>query len=297
MSLALHHVVKSYADTTAVKGLSFEVERGEIFGLIGPNGAGKTTTMRMIIGMIKPDEGWITWLGEPLQASFNDRIGYMPEERGLYRRSRVLDTIVFFAKLKGLSKKTALAEAHRWLEKTELSAYATHRLEALSKGMQQKIQFICTVLHKPELVILDEPFSGLDPVNQNLMRAWIRELADAGMTVIFSAHQMTHVEKLCRRICMMHHGVPVLHDTIAAIRRRHDDGRIRLTGSAEALREVQNTMAWSSLHISDQVLDGIPPAPMSFNQILQRIATLDGIEGIERVHPTLEDIFLKVTKD
>jgi ABC-2 type transport system ATP-binding protein len=237
--LDVQHIVKSFESVQAVKGLSFSVEQGQVFGLLGPNGAGKTTTIRMIMQIILPDSGAIRIFDRPLEPSLTDRIGYMPEERGLYKKMKVIDAIVFFSEIKGADPATVRQEAKRWLVKLDLAEWAEKKVEELSKGMQQKIQFICTILHKPELIILDEPFTGLDPVNVNLLKDVMLELKNTGATIIFSTHQMEQVEKLCDAICLINKGEAVLHGPLSEVKAKFGKGRIqmRYEGKAAFLKD------------------------------------------------------------
>ncbi|MBD3161279.1 MAG: ATP-binding cassette domain-containing protein [Candidatus Eisenbacteria bacterium] len=220
-AVAVHAVTKTFGDARAVDGLNLSVPRGAVFGLLGPNGSGKTTTIRMILQIILPDEGSIEVLGAPLDEKGKQRIGYLPEERGLYRGMTVGDQLVFFGQLRGLSASAARDRSHRWLERFDAVDWFGRKVQELSKGMQQKVQFIGTILHDPDLVILDEPFSGLDPVNTRLLKDVMLELRDRGCTVIFSTHQMEQVERSCDSICLMNKGRAVVQGEVAAIRRDH----------------------------------------------------------------------------
>jgi ABC-2 type transport system ATP-binding protein len=218
----VRNVTKRYGAYTAVRDLSLMVPRGAVYGLLGPNGAGKTTTIRMIMSIIMPDEGKIALFGS--QGSGKDlshRIGYLPEERGLYRKMKVIDLLVFLAEIKGVNRSTAKQGALEWLERLGLADWALKKADALSKGMQQKVQFISTVLHNPELLILDEPFAGLDPVNSQVMKDTVVELARGGTTVLFSTHIMEHAEKLCSAVCIIARGAKVVDGPLAEVKRRH----------------------------------------------------------------------------
>ncbi len=201
-TLVLDHVSKSFGDFTAVSDLSLQVRPGRVFGLIGPNGAGKTTTIRMIVNITAPDSGRVELFGQTMSTSLQDRIGYLPEERGLYKRMKIGEQLRFFAELKSLRGAEAEKRIDLWLKKLDLFSWKEKRTKELSKGMQQKVQFITAVIHDPDLVILDEPFSGLDPVNVELMRDTILEQKAAGKTIILSTHQMEIAEKLCDDVCM-----------------------------------------------------------------------------------------------
>jgi len=218
----VRNVTKRYGTYTAVRDLSLMVPRGAVYGLLGPNGAGKTTTIRMIMSIIMPDEGKIALFGS--QGSGKDlsqRIGYLPEERGLYRKMKVIDLLVFLAEIKGVERRTAKQGALEWLERLGLADWALKKADDLSKGMQQKGQFISTVLHKPELLILDEPFAGLDPVNSQVMKDTVVELARGGTTILFSTHIMEHAEKLCSAVCIIARGAKVVDGPLAEVKRRH----------------------------------------------------------------------------
>ncbi|HXV86469.1 MAG TPA: ATP-binding cassette domain-containing protein, partial [Gemmatimonadales bacterium] len=218
----LQGVTKRFASHLAVRDLSLSVSAGSIYGLLGPNGAGKTTTIRMILNIIAPDQGSVTLFGAPGSGrDQSNRIGYLPEERGLYRKMRVSDLLVFLAETKGMARAAARMEAHQWLERLGLGAWEQQKLDALSKGMQQKVQFISTVLHRPDLVILDEAFAGLDPVNAQVMKDTVVSLARGGTTVLFSTHVMEHAEKLCDAICIIARGSKVVDGRLADVKRAH----------------------------------------------------------------------------
>src|SRR5947208_1970938 len=212
MSLVeLHHLKKYYATQKAVDDISFSIEKGTIFGLLGPNGAGKTTLLRMITGIFFPDEGEIIFDGNRFDP-LNDvvKIGYMPEERGLYKKMKIGDQVVYLAQLKGLSKHDAMEKIKYWFHRLEMESWWNKKVEDLSKGMSQKLQFVTTILHEPKLIILDEPFSGLDPVNANLIKDEIFELAKRGSSIIFSTHRMEQVEEICDHIVLVNKGKKIL---------------------------------------------------------------------------------------
>ncbi|NOZ07223.1 MAG: ATP-binding cassette domain-containing protein [Chloroflexi bacterium] len=225
-------VCKSYDGVDAVSELDFRVYRGEVFGLLGPNGAGKTTTIRMIMDIIKPDAGEIVVLGDAPGVA-RDRVGYLPEERGLYRNLPVLDTLVYLAELKGQPRATARRRANALLAEVELADWAHRPVKALSRGMQQKVQLIASLVHDPALLILDEPFQGLDPLNVELVKSLIRKLQDEGKTIVLSTHQMNLVEALCDRILLIHRGRAVLYGPLREIKEQYAPGRVRLRTSGE----------------------------------------------------------------
>jgi ABC-2 type transport system ATP-binding protein len=227
-TLVLEHVSKSFGEFAAVTDLSLQVRPGRVFGLIGPNGAGKTTTIRMIVNITVPDSGRIELFGRQMNTALQDRIGYLPEERGLYKRMKVGEQLRFFAELKDLRGKEAEARIDSWLAKLQLTDWKEKRTKELSKGMQQKVQFITSVIHDPDLVILDEPFSGLDPVNVDLMKETILEQKTAGKTIILSTHQMEIAEKLCDDVCMINKSRKVLDGKLREIRRSFSRNAVAL---------------------------------------------------------------------
>jgi ABC-2 type transport system ATP-binding protein len=218
-AISVDQVSKSYGAFKAVDNLSLEVKEGSIFGLLGPNGAGKSTTIRMIVNITMPDSGEIRLFGQPMSAKLQERVGYLPEDRGLYKKMRVGEQLAFFAELKGRSHKTTAKKIDDWLARLELSDWKYKKVEELSKGMQQKVQFASTILHAPDLVILDEPFSGLDPINVGLLKEIVHELKQENKTIIFSTHLMEQAEQLCDEICLIDHGKKVLGGSVREIKR------------------------------------------------------------------------------
>jgi ABC-2 type transport system ATP-binding protein len=235
-SIVLHSINKSFGTLTAVHDVSFSVEPGEIFGLLGPNGAGKTTLLRLIMDIIRPDEGIIKVFGGKLGEDDKNRVGYLPEERGLYTRQKVLGVLQYLVRLKGLPERQAKANVLHWLARMEMTDVRDRKIQELSKGNQQKIQFIAAVASDPDVLVLDEPFSGLDPVNTRVMLEMIRELAGAGKTIILSTHQMNLVESLCRRIFMIHSGCQVLYGDLEEVRQRHSDNSFLVRSNADYSR-------------------------------------------------------------
>ncbi|KAB2877945.1 ABC transporter ATP-binding protein [bacterium] len=294
--LRVEHLKKCYDEFVAVKDISFEVRAGEVFGLLGPNGAGKTTTIRMIIHMIKPDTGQIYFKDSLSNGDTTEHIGYLPEERGLYKKSKVRETAVYFAMLKGLTKKTAEQRVDLWLERFELKDFSNNSCEELSKGMQQKVQFIAALVHEPELIILDEPFSGLDPVNQIFFRDIINELAQQGKTVLLSAHQMDHIEKMCERICIVNRGEVVAYDTIESLRNEMDDQQVRITCNSPEKEKLFAAGLLTNIIMTNTGLEGRLNEPQGFPQLLQAVGKIADIQKIEKVRPTLEQIFIRKVK-
>ena len=233
-------VTKRFSGHTAVRALSLDVPRGGIFGLLGPNGAGKSTTIRMVMNIITPDEGHIEVLGRTSASrDLSSRIGFLPEERGLYKKMKLLDQLTFFGEVKGISRQTARKRAGEWLDRLGLGEWKTKKVEDLSKGMQQKVQFAGALLHDPELVILDEPFSGLDPVNSQVMKDVVLDLARQGRTVLFSTHIMEQAERMCDRIVIIARGEKVVDGTLAEVKREFGGRHIALTFSRDGDRASQ----------------------------------------------------------
>src|SRR3954463_9696714 len=219
MVLELKEVTKRFGNFTAVDQLSLSIPDQEMFGFLGANGAGKTTAFRMILGLLSPSSGSITWNGKNIDYSTSPLIGYLPEERGLYPKLKVRDQMVYLARLRGMPKKETLKELDYWLSRFKVPEYVDKKVEELSKGNQQKIQFIAAVVHKPKLLILDEPFSGLDPVNVEMLKEAVLALKENGATIVFSSHRMEHVEEMCEHLCILHKGSPVVHGSLKEIKR------------------------------------------------------------------------------
>lgn len=221
MTLVITDLKKKFDNHKAVDGVTLTVEKGEMFGMLGANGAGKTTSFRMILGLIDPTEGSISWEGERITYKRTHLVGYLPEERGLFPKLTVKDQLIYLMKLKGMKKPEIIKEMRNWLERFQVPEYETKKIEELSKGNQQKIQFMAAVLHKPELLILDEPFSGLDPVNSDMLKTAVLDLQKAGTTIVFSSHQMRNVEELCEDIIMLKEGKAVLQGNLNEIKRSY----------------------------------------------------------------------------
>jgi ABC-2 type transport system ATP-binding protein len=290
-ALSAQKVNKAFEAVHAVKDLSFTVEKGKVFGLLGPNGAGKTTTIRMIMQILLPDSGSIEIFGKPLTPSLRDRIGYMPEERGLYKKMKVIEAASFFGEMKSMRRGRAMQEAKRWLQKLDLAEWTEKKVEELSKGMQQKVQFICTVLHKPELLILDEPFSGLDPVNVNALKDAMLEMKNEGTTIIFSTHQMEQVERLCDAICLIHRGEAVLNGPLSDVKAKFGRGRVhmRYEGEAAFLRNPALVSGFDDYgkYVEIRPADGIPP-----QAILKQAVREVTVTHFEIAEPSLNEIFI-----
>lgn len=233
-AIEIENISKSFGDFYAVKKLSFSISKGSIYGLLGPNGAGKTTTIRMVMNIIIPDEGLIKVLGRKMDEKMKERVGYLPEDRGLYPKMKVGEILVFLAELKGIRRVDARKKIDFWLEKLDMADWKLKKVEELSKGMQQKIQFIATVIHQPDLIILDEPFIGLDPVNTKLLKDIMLEIREQGTTIIFSTHRMEQVEMICDDICLINKGKMVLEGNLSHIKNQYGKNTVVLDYDGDA---------------------------------------------------------------
>jgi ABC-2 type transport system ATP-binding protein len=293
-AIALENVSKSYDSVTAVNAVNLRIRQGAVLGLLGPNGAGKTTTIRMVMNILVPDEGSILVLGQPVSDKTRDSIGYLPEERGLYPRMQVRSLIVFFAALHGLSEAEADRRAGEWLDRFELREWSGKKMNELSKGMQQKVQFIIAILHRPPIVILDEPFSGLDPVNAATVKDIMLEMRDQGSTVILSTHRMEQVEKMCDSICLINHGRSVLDGDLRAI--KHSYGKntvdIEFTGP-------DGFLASPAIASVNRFATGVEAKlkPGADAQEILKAAVQSGaqITRFELLEPSLNEIFIEKT--
>ncbi len=289
--MELVNVHKSYDDFVAVDKLSFRILPGEIYGLLGPNGAGKTSTLRMMIGISVPDSGQVLILGEPLSRAHTNRFGYLPEERGLYKKMKVLTHLVLLAQLKGLTSGEATKRAHHWCERFELTAWMEKKVEELSKGMQQKVQFIGAILHDPELIVMDEPFSGLDPANALALKDALLELAKNGKTILLSTHRMDQAERLCQSICLINHGRVVLEGDLGQIKNSSGSCsvQIKYDGDSSFLREPRLVQSFNDYGNYVEVR----LAPGADTQELLRLACSKArIDRFEVMQPSLEEIFI-----
>jgi ABC-2 type transport system ATP-binding protein len=290
-AVEVNHVVKHYGVKAVVNDVSFSVSQGEIFGLIGPNGAGKTTTIRMMMDIIKPDSGEVAILGERLSEASKNRLGYLPEERGLYRKLTVMDSIIYLASLKGMNKHFAEEKADKLLKQTGMLTHKGKRIDELSKGMGQIIQFIVTIIHDPQLVILDEPFAGLDPINTELLKGMFVDLRNQGKAVILSTHQMNQVEELCDRILMINNGQSVLYGNLKEIKSRYTSHSVILDYEGELGQIAGVTKKRTNKGYVELVLD-INTTP---KEVLERlVGTGVVVKRFEVATPSLNEIFLEV---
>ncbi|WP_153462342.1 ABC transporter ATP-binding protein [Sediminibacillus terrae] len=292
MTLKISNVTKRFGNFTAVDNLSLEIPEGQIFGFLGANGAGKTTTFRMILGLLDITEGSIDWDGEKINYSNSDAIGYLPEERGLYPKLTVKDQIVYLGRLRGMQKNEIIGELKGWLEKFRVPDYLDKKIEELSKGNQQKIQFISAVIHRPKLLILDEPFSGLDPVNVEMLKQAVVDLKSQGTSIVFSSHRMEHVEELCEYLCIMQHGSPVVHGSLKEIKRAfgkknlfiHADFDLTFLQDIPGVVHYKATTEGCELQINEEAVS---------QEVLNALHDRGFVRRFALEEPSLNDIFIE----
>jgi ABC-2 type transport system ATP-binding protein len=294
--LSLKNLQKYYASQKAVDDISFDIQAGSIFGLLGPNGAGKTTLLRMITGIFYPDEGQIILNGQPFNPIEDiSKIGYMPEERGMYKKMKIGEQAIYLAQLKGLSKAEATERIKYWFRKLEMESWWNKKVEDLSKGMSQKLQFVITVLHEPKLIILDEPFSGLDPLNANLIKDEIYDLAKKGATIIFSTHRMEQVEEICDHIVLVNLGKKILDGTVKEIKQQFKENIFTVTSSNN--ENIQDNDIFTVVRRDDEKVLVKINAGFSTNHVLsQLIKEQVNIESYNELLPSLNDIFIKLVE-
>jgi ABC-2 type transport system ATP-binding protein len=294
----LQHVRKAYDTKIAVEDLSFKIEPGTMFGLLGPNGSGKTSSIRMMIGITVPDSGTVSLFDQPFDRKLLGRVGYLPEERGLYKKMKVMDQLIFLGQLHGLDARTASKRAHAWCDRMEITEAVLKKTEELSKGMQQKIQFIAALLHEPDLIIMDEPFSGLDPVNADLLMNTLLELRKAGKAILFSTHRMDQVEKLCDEIVLIHRGHLLLSGSMREVKSRYPRNRVVVTfeGDSNFLHHpsVESYKDYSGhAEIKLHSGNGHGPAPDAQPLLADAVTRGTRISRFEVMEPTLEEIFIE----
>ena len=292
-AVEVSHISKSFGPVKAVDDVSFTVEKGEIFGLLGPNGAGKTTIIRLMLEIFKPESGQVSILGGPMDEAKKDRIGYMPEERGLYQDIALERVLVYLATLKDVPSDEARRRANQYLDQFDLTAYKNKNVKDLSKGMQQKAQIIATLLHQPELVIIDEPFSGLDPVNTQMVKNVLMDLRRQGVTIIMSTHQMHQVEEMCDRILLVNHGRVVLYGNLDDIRRQYSGHAVlvRTEGNLPTIPGVESIVTHNSA-LKLTLSPGTSPQDVLRALVAQDVT----LEQFEIATPTLDEIFIRVVQ-
>jgi ABC-2 type transport system ATP-binding protein len=294
--LELRNVRKAYGSFVAVDNVSMAVPAGSIFGLLGPNGAGKTSSIRMIMNITAPDSGEVMVFGHPRTPEDLRRIGYLPEERGLYRKMTVMDQLVFLGEIRGLRGPKLVADIQQWLERVELNQWSKSKVEELSKGMQQKVQLIGTVLHQPDLLILDEPFSGLDPLNQELFRDLLLDYRSKGKSVVLSTHGMELAERLCDHICLISHGRAVLDGELKDIKRKIGGNSFRLVAEGD-LERLKTMPEVEQATIQDNVVKLMLRPEAQGSEVLRRMVELVNVHEFRSEEPELEQIFLKAVRD
>ncbi len=287
--LQVDSIRKQFQNTLAVDSITFQVNPGDIYGFLGPNGAGKTTTIRMLMGIIKPDSGTITLDGEDINSIPRKKFGYLPEERGLYQKEKLADVLKYLGVLKGVAPSEIDRSVHQWLERFELDAYAQRHIRELSKGNQQKVQFMATLIHDPQLIILDEPFTGLDPINQILMKDIIQDLSAKGASILFSTHQMEQVERLCNRICLINQGRIVVEGDINSVKSRHHRRNVDIFFSGE-LTEKDLKHYMDNIDLGKNRLRG--SLKSESQAFLKWISNQVEIQSYSVTPPSLEEIFI-----
>ena len=292
--LILNNLVKQYGNIKAVAGISLKIDEGDIYGFLGPNGAGKTTTIRMIMGIIKPDTGFIKLNGKDINSKDRTRIGYLPEDRGLYQKQRLLETICYFGMLKGFNKFEAHENTKTLLNRFSLENQENRKIEELSKGNQQKVQFIIALLNDPDLLILDEPFTGLDPINQLLLKEIIQEKAQAGKTIIFSTHQMEQVERLCSNISLINKGKIILEGELRAVKDSKKTKAIEVVFDGKVdIEKVENYL--ENVIVKENFVSGI--VKKDHRSFLNWINKIVDVESFQVKIPTLEQIFIDEVRE
>jgi ABC-2 type transport system ATP-binding protein len=294
--LIVNNLVKRFNSTVAVDDLSFTVQPGKVFGLLGPNGAGKTTTIRTILNIIKPSSGDIIFNGQPITYEYYNIIGYLPEERGLYKKSKVIDVLVYFAALKNVNKKDAISLADAWLKKLNILNYREKKIEQLSKGNQQKVQLIAAIIHNPRLLILDEPFIGFDPINQQEVKDLILSFLSEGKTIILSTHQMDLAEKLCEDILLIDKGKEVCNGKLSDIKKRFGGNNIRLgfTGNGDLIKQFSEIIKFDNYnnYSEIQLRDDVIPS-----EFLKKLVEKIEVNHFSIIEPTLNKIFIDLIKE
>lgn len=296
-TIELDKVRKAYGDFVAVDDLSFQIDQGSVFGLLGPNGAGKTSSIRMMIGITAPDAGTIRVFGQPFARKCLDKVGYLPEERGLYKKMKTLDQLVFLGELHGMNASEARRKAIEWCERLEISERLAGKVEELSKGMQQKIQFIGALLHDPDFIIMDEPFAGLDPVNADLLKNVLLEMKKKGKTILFSTHRMDQVEKLCDSICLINKGKKVLAGNLKQVKAQYGKNNVQIgydgDGDGAGAFLEHNILVRSFNDYGNYVEVRLAPGADP-QQLLRLVAERSRINRFELMEPSLEEIFIDV---
>ncbi|MCM3717511.1 ABC transporter ATP-binding protein [Fictibacillus phosphorivorans] len=290
--LQIKGVRKQFGTFTAVEGLNLEIPKGEIFGLLGANGAGKTTTFRMILGLLTPTQGTITWNQKEISYQTSDLVGYLPEERGLYPKLTVKEQLIYLGQLRGMSRSLIQEQADKWLNRFGAEEYLNKKVESLSKGNQQKIQFIAAVIHRPELLILDEPFSGLDPVNVELLKNAVHELKKEGTTIVFSSHRMEHVEELCQHLCIMHRGKSVVQGNLKEIKRSFGKKNVSVKADFDLTYLKDTSGVISHRMTADGITLQVEREEVA-HSLFKAVQSKGFVRKFELEEPSLNDIFIE----
>lgn len=290
--LTINEVRKQFGSFTAVDEITLEIPKGEIFGLLGANGAGKTTTFRMILGLLTPTKGKITWNEKEISYETSDLVGYLPEERGLYPKLTVREQLIYLGQLRGMSRSQIQEQTEKWLKRFGAEEYLNKKVESLSKGNQQKIQFIAAVLHRPELLILDEPFSGLDPVNVELLKSAVHELKKEGTTIVFSSHRMEHVEELCQHLCIMHRGKSVVQGNLKEIKRSFGKKNVSVKADFD-LSYLKDTNGVLKHRVTADGITLQVEREEVAQDLFQAIQAKGFVRKFELEEPSLNDIFIE----
>ncbi len=291
-ALEIENISKKFGDFDAVKNLSFKIPKGIIYGLLGPNGAGKTTTIRMVMNIIIPDEGSIKILGQKMDVKMKEKVGYLPEERGLYPKMKVGELLLFLAEIRGITGSNARKEIDLWLERFDLSGWKKKKVEELSRGMQQKLQFIATLIHQPELFILDEPFAGLDPVNTKLLKDIMLEMKEKGRTIIFSTHRMEQVEMICDNICLINKAESVLEGNLSQIKKQYGKNTVVLDYDGDA-NFIKNFSEVEKIDDYGKFMEIKLKERSNPQDLLPKLVGKIGINKFEVKEPTLNAIFIE----
>ena len=296
MGLKVQNVTKTFGEKLAVDNISFEINKPGVFGLLGTNGAGKSTTIRMILGILKKDTGTIKWNGKEVERKYVN-FGYLPEERGIYPKIKICDQLMYLAKLKGMKKKEAEESMNFWLKRLEVEEYKYLTAEKLSKGNQQKIQFITAVIHNPELLVIDEPFSGLDPINTELLKSAILELVEKGTYIIMSSHQMASIEEFCTDILILNRGKTILQGNLKEIKESYKANRVELITKVDVSKEIQEEGLKIIKELDNQYEIAINDEMQAQNLLKRLISKKIEVEKIEVKKPSLNDIFIEKVGD
>jgi ABC-2 type transport system ATP-binding protein len=290
--LTIKDVRKQFGSFAAVEGLNLEIPKGEIFGLLGANGAGKTTTFRMILGLLTPTQGKITWNHKEISYQTSDLVGYLPEERGLYPKLTVREQLIYLGQLRGMSRSLIQEQTNKWLKRFGAEEYLNKKVESLSKGNQQKIQFIAAVIHRPELLILDEPFSGLDPVNVELLKSAVHELKKEGTTIVFSSHRMEHVEELCQHLCIMHRGASVVQGNLKEIKRSFGKKNVSVKADFDLAYLKDTSGVLKHRMTADGITLQVEREEVA-HDLFRAVQSKGFVRKFELEEPSLNDIFIE----